>query len=165
MVLRLAAPSGLTVAQSRASVVRLMVPTDANFTGNVFGGAILSEIDRVAYVTATRHAHRQCVTASLDRVDFLAPVNVGELVEFDAMLTFVGHSSMEVWVRVGAEALAGGPQRPVVEALLTMVAVDEYHRPVPVPPLVLENDAERRRFEEGRARMEARRRTRHAERG
>jgi acyl-CoA hydrolase len=137
-----------------------MVPTDANFIGNVFGGAILSEIDRVAYVTATRHAHFQCVTASIDRVDFIAPVHVGELVEFDAMLTFVGRSSMEVWVRVNAEALAGGAPRSVVEALLTMVAVDEKNRPVAVPPLLLETDEERRRFEAGRARMEARRRTR-----
>jgi acyl-CoA hydrolase len=160
VVLRVATSRGLTVSQSRASVVRLMVPTDANFIGNVFGGAILSEIDRVAYVTATRHAHFQCVTASIDRVDFIAPVHVGELVEFDAMLTFVGRSSMEVWVRVNAEALAGGAPRSVVEALLTMVAVDEKNRPVAVPPLLLETDEERRRFEAGRARMEARRRTR-----
>ena len=165
MVLRVAAPTGLTVSQSRASVVRLMVPTDANFTGAVFGGAILAEIDRVAYVSATRHAHLQCVTASFDRADFLEPVHVGELVEFDAMLTFVGRSSMEVWVRVRAEALVGGPRRPVVEAFVTMVAVDRDNRPVPVPPLLLETDEERRRFEEGRARMEARRRSRRAGQG
>lgn len=153
---------GVPVAQSLASVVRLMVPTDANFMGNVFGGAILAEIDRVAYVTATRHARTQCVTASFDRADFLAPVHVGEVVEFDAMLTFVGRCSMEVWVRVSAEALAGGPRRQVVEALITMVAISQDNRPVPVPPLILESEEERRRFEEGRARMEARRRTRRA---
>lgn len=156
---------GVTVAQSRATVVRLMVPTDANFMGNVFGGAILSEIDRVAYVTATRHARAQCVTASFDRADFIAPVHVGEVVEFDATLTFVGRSSMEVWVRVSAEALAGGLPRPVVEALITMVAINPDNRPTPVPPLILKTDEERRRFEEGRARMEARRRTRRAGRG
>lgn len=142
-----------------------MVPTDANFMGNVFGGVILGEIDRVAYVTATRHAHAQSVTASFDRADFIAPVHVGEVVEFDAMLTFVGHTSMEVWVRVNAEALAGGPPRPVVEALVTMVAINQENRPTPVPPLILRNDEERRRFEEGRARMEARRRTRRMRRG
>jgi acyl-CoA hydrolase len=156
---------GVTVARSRATVVRLMVPQDANFTGNVFGGAILAEIDRVAYVTATRHARAQCVTASLDRVDFIAPVHVGEVVEFDATLTFVGHSSMEVWVRVNSEALAGGPRRRVVEALLTMVAVDRENRPTPVPPLRPEGEEERRRFEEGRARMEVRRQTRRAVQG
>ena len=157
------APAPCTVSASRVSVVRLMLPTDANFTGNVFGGAVLSEIDRVAYVAATRHAKGTCVTASLDRVDFIAPVHVGELVDFDAELTYAGRSSMEVWVRVRAEALGGGTPRLVVEALVTMVALDRDGRPAPVPPLQLENEDERRRFEEGRKRMEARRRTRHHE--
>jgi acyl-CoA hydrolase len=137
-----------------------MVPTDANFSGNIFGGAILGEIDRVAYVAAVRHAGAQCVTASFDRADFIAPVHVGELVDFDAGLTFAGRTSMEVWVRVQAEPLSGGPRRLVVEAFVTMVAVDADMRPTPIPPLLLTNDAERRRFEEGRVRMEERRRTR-----
>jgi acyl-CoA hydrolase len=153
-------PAPRTVEQSRASVVRLTIPTDANFTGNVFGGELLNEVDRVAYITATRHAQGNCVTASFDRVDFLAPVHVGEVVEFDAMLTFVGRSSMEVWVRIRAEPLVGGPRQPVAEAYVTMVAVDSAGRPVPVPALSLTNDEERRRFEEGRRRMETRRRAR-----
>jgi len=152
--------SGATVGQSRASVTRLMVPTDANFMGNVFGGSVLAEVDRVAYITAMRHSKAQCVTASFDRADFIAPVHVGDVVDFDAELTFVGRTSMEVWVRVRAEAGSGGPSRPVLEALVTMVAVDADGRPVEVPPLLLESGEERRRFEEGRARMEARRRSR-----
>jgi len=152
-----------TVSASRASTVRLMLPTDANFMGNVFGGAVLAEIDRVAYVTASRHAKTMCVTASLDRVDFIAPVHVGELVDFDAELTYVGRTSMEVWVRVRSEALRGGAPRLVVEALLTMVALDRDGRPTEVPPLLLHTDDERRRFDEGHHRMEARRRTRHRE--
>ncbi len=156
----MADPLGCTVAKSRATVVRLMLPTDANFTGNVFGGAILEEVDRVAYITASRHAGTQCVTASFDRVDFLAPVHVGEVVDFEAQLTFVGRSSMEVWVRVRAEAVVGGTSTPVAEAYVTMVAVDAELRPTSVPSLILESADERRRFEEGRARMEARRRTR-----
>jgi acyl-CoA hydrolase len=153
------APPG-TVRASRASVVRLMVPTDANFTGNVFGGSILEEIDRVAYITASRHAKLTCVTATFDRVDFLAPVQVGEVLDFEAMLSYVGRSSMEVAVRVRAEAVHGGHVRQVAQAFVTMVAVDASGRPAPVPPLVLENDEERRRFDEGRARTEERRRTR-----
>jgi acyl-CoA hydrolase len=149
-----------TVSQSRASVVRLTVPTDANFMGNVFGGQILSEIDRVAYITATRHAKASCVTASVDRVDFIQPVHVGEVVDFDAELTYVGRTSMEVRVRVRAEALAGGDPRLVGEAFVTLVAVDSNGHPVPVPPLALESEEERRRFEEGRRRMEERKRTR-----
>jgi acyl-CoA hydrolase len=149
------------VGSSRASTVRLMVPTDANFMGNVFGGHILAEIDRVAYIAACRHAKTSCVTASFDRVDFLQPVHVGEVVDFDAEITYVGTSSMEVWVRVRAESSHGGSARTVGEAFVTMVAVDDSGRPVPVSPLVLETVEERLRFEEGRRRMEERRRTRH----
>jgi acyl-CoA hydrolase len=143
--------------QSRSSVVRLMVPTDANFMGNVFGGALLAEIDRVAYITATRHAKANCVTASFDRVDFIAPVHVGEVVEFEARLTYVGTCSMEVWVRTTAEALEGGRPSLVAEAFVTMVAVDAVGKPAPVPPLALSTPEERARFEEGRARMQTRR--------
>ncbi|MCI4373629.1 MAG: acyl-CoA thioesterase, partial [Thermoplasmata archaeon] len=157
---RLTESARATVRASRASVVRLMVPTDANFTGNVFGGAILAEIDRVAYITATRHAKATCVTASFDRVDFVAPVHVGEVVDFDAALTYVGRSSMEVWIQVRAEALQGGGSSLVAVAFVTMVAVDPSGQPLAVPPLVLETEEERTRFEEGRRRMEERRRLR-----
>jgi acyl-CoA hydrolase len=149
------------VSQSRAAVVRLMVPTDANFGGSVFGGQILSEIDRVAYVAACRHARSQCVTASFDRVDFLEPVRVGEVANFAAELTYVGRSSMEVWVRVTAEGLSGTARRAVGEAFVTMVAVGADGHPIPVPPLALETEDERRRWAEGKARTEARRRSRH----
>lgn len=137
-----------------------MMPTDANFVGNVFGGHILDEIDRVAYIAATRHARTNCVTASFDRVDFLAPVHVGDVVDFDALLTYVGTSSMEVWVRVRAESAHGEELRTVGEAFVTMVAVDASGRPALVPRLVLESAEERDRFEQGRQRMEERRRTR-----
>lgn len=149
-----------TVAASRASVVRLTVPTDANFMGNVFGGVILAEIDRVAYVTATRHSGLNCVTASFDRVDFLAPVRLGQVVTFDSRITYVGHSSMEILVEVHAEDLAGGPTRQVGTAFVTMVAVGPDGRPTPVRPLELSTDDERRLFREGEARMTARRATR-----
>jgi acyl-CoA hydrolase len=139
-----------------------MVPTDANFMGNVFGGQILSEVYRVAYVSARRHSGQNCVTASFDRVDFIAPVHVGDVVEFDAEVTFVGRTSMEVWVEVRAEDLSGGPHQLVGNAFVTMVAVDRDGRPVPVPPLKLTTPEETERFEAGRQRMESRRRTRSA---
>jgi len=150
---------------SRASVVRLMVPTDANFHGNVFGGAILSEVDRTAFIAASRHAKTNCVTASFDRVDFIQPVHVGDVVDFDGQITYVGHSSMEVWVQVRSEALAGGGPRLVGEAYVTMVAVDSTGRPAVVPPLALASEEDRRRFEEGRLRMEQRRHARRASQG
>jgi acyl-CoA hydrolase len=151
-----------TVAESRSTVVRLMVPTDANFTGNVFGGQILSELDRVAYVVAGRHCHQNCVTASIDRMDFLEPVHVGDVVEWLAELTYVGRTSMEVWIRVNAEPLQGGPRRAVGEAFVTMVALDSEGRPAPVPQLQLASEDERRRFTEGQHRAEMRRRSRTA---
>lgn len=153
-------PSPRTVEHSRATVVRLTVPSDANFTGNVFGGELLAEVDRVAYITARRHAEAECVTASFDRVDFIAPVHVGEVVDLDARLTYVGRSSMEVWVQVRAEALEGGAPRLVSEAYVTMVAVGSDGRPVPVPSLALTSEEERRRFGEGKRRTEERRRAR-----
>jgi acyl-CoA hydrolase len=154
-------PEGRTVADSRASVVRLTVPTDANFMGNVFGGVILAEIDRVAYVTATRHSGLSCVTASFDRVDFLAPVRLGQVVTFDSRLTYVGRSSMEVWVGVHSEDLTGPERLRVGDAFVTMVAVGPDGRPTPVRPLILSTDEERRLHEEGHARMLARQRLRH----
>ncbi|MHB8352688.1 MAG: acyl-CoA thioesterase [Thermoplasmata archaeon] len=147
-------------SESRSSVVRLMVPTDANFVGNVFGGAILANFDRVAYITATRHSKSNCVTASFDRVDFLCPVHVGQVVEYDGRITFVGRSSMEVSIESRAEALEGGEAFPVARAWVTMVAVGPSGHPTPVPALELTTDEERAEFERGRARAEARRRAR-----
>ncbi|HEV2450183.1 MAG TPA: acyl-CoA thioesterase [Thermoplasmata archaeon] len=149
-----------TVAQSRSSVARLTLPTDANFMGNVFGGVLLAEIDRVAYIAATRHCGLNVVTASFDRVDFERPVHVGQVLEFDATLTYVGRTSMEVAIEVRAEALSGGSKYRVVRAWVTMVAVDGDGRPAPVPPLALATAAEKAEFAAGRKRMEERRRAR-----
>jgi acyl-CoA hydrolase len=158
----MAHPAGRSVADSRASVVRLTVPTDANFMGNVFGGVILAEIDRAAYITATRHSGLNCVTASFDSVDFLAPVKLGQVVTFDSRITYVGHASMEVWVQVHAEDLTGPPRRFVGSAFVTMVAVGPDGRPTPVRPLDLGTEEERRLFLDGEARMLARRKLREA---
>jgi acyl-CoA hydrolase len=149
-----------SVAESQAVIVRLMEPTDANMMGNVFGGVILADVDRAAYISATRHARSDCVTASVDRLDFLEPVRIGEVVEYRSMLTCVGRSSMEVWVEAEAEGIRGGAKRHVVHAYLTMVAVGPEGRPVPVAPLAVTTEEERRRFEAGQRRMEMRQRTR-----
>jgi acyl-CoA hydrolase len=145
------------VAESRSAVARLTLPTDVNFMGNVFGGVILEDIDRVAYITATRHSGLNAVTASFDRVDFEKPVHVGQVLDFDAHLTFVGRSSMEIAIEVHAEALMGGPKYRVASAWVTMVAVDTAGRPVAVRPLALVTDEEKQEFEAGRKRMEQRR--------
>jgi acyl-CoA hydrolase len=153
-------PTARTVADSRSTVTRLTMPSDANFMGNVFGGAILSEVDRVAYITATRHSGLNCVTASFDRVDFIAPVRLGQLITLDSRVTFVGHTSMEIWVQVHAEDLPGSHLTLVGNALVTMVALGSDGLPTPVRPLELTTPEERQLFEEGRDRMEARKRSR-----
>lgn len=145
-----------TVGASRASVVRLMMPSDANFSGTVFGGVILAEVDRVAYIASSRHAGVACVTASIDRVDFLAPVHIGDVVDFAAELTYVGRTSMEVLVEITARPAFAGARRPVGKAYVTLVGVDGAGRPVPVPPLRLKTPEEKVRFEEARARALAR---------
>jgi acyl-CoA hydrolase len=150
-------PAEGSVAESRSSVVRLMMPSDANYAGNVFGGVILAEVDRVAYVAASRHARTACVTASIDRVDFLAPVRINDVVEFTAEISFVHHTSMEVIVRILARGLPDAAARRVGDAYVTIVAVDADGRPTPVPPLALATDEEKVRFEEGRRRFEQRR--------
>lgn len=145
---------------SRTRTVRLMLPTEGNNLGSVFGGIILAEMDRVAYITASRHALGPCLTASFDRVDFIAPVHVGDVVQFDAQVTFVRRTSMEIWIQVSAERLDGGPPRAVGSAFITMVAIDPRGRPTPVPELLLTTEEERERAKKGRQRMDERRRTR-----
>ncbi len=122
-----------------------MMPHMANNLGNVFGGVIVSLIDQVASVAATRHARQPCVTVSMDRVDFLEPIYLGELVIADACVNFVGRSSMEVGVRIEAENLHTGKRRHTNSCYVTFVATDENGRPSPVRGLVLETEAERRR--------------------
>jgi len=131
--------------ESEATMTELMMPHMANNHGNVFGGVILSLVDSVAAVAAIRHARQSCVTVSFDRVDFLEPIHLGELVVANARVNFVGRTSMEVGVRVEAEDLVTGERRHTNSCFVTYVAVDEHSRPVPVPPLRLETDEERRR--------------------
>lgn len=144
-------------SESRSTVSELMMPGDVNNLGHVFGGVLLSMVDRAAAVAAMRHAGRPCVTVSIDRVEFKEPIYAGELVTCDARVNFVGTTSMEVGVRVIAENLLSGSRRHTNTCFLTFVAIDEDGRPVPVRKLDLETDEDRRRFDEGRRRREARR--------
>lgn len=145
-----------TPAQSDSVVSELMMPGDVNNLGHVFGGVILSMVDRAAGVAALRHAGRPCVTVAIDRVDFQEPIYAGELVTCVARVNFVGTTSMEVGVRVMAENLLTGEKRKTNTCFLTFVAIDENHRPVPVRPLELETAEDRRRYREGERRRQAR---------
>ena len=140
------------VQDSHSVMSELMMPHMANNHGNVFGGVILSLVDRVGAVAATRHARQPCVTVSMDRVEFLEPIHLGELVTAKASVNFVGRTSMEVGVRVEAENMITGQRRHTNSCHVTYVAIDDNGRPVPVPKVTPETDAEMRRYERAEAR-------------
>jgi uncharacterized protein (TIGR00369 family) len=144
------------MSQAEGLVSELMMPHHVNNFGNVFGGVILSMVDRAALVAAMRHAGRNCLTVSIDRVDFREPIFAGELVTCQARVTYAGRTSMEVSVRVTASDLLTGKQRHTNTCFLTFVAIDEHNRPVAVPAMALETEDERRRFDAGKRRREVR---------
>jgi acyl-CoA hydrolase len=133
-----------------------MMPHQVNNHGNVFGGVVLSMVDRAAGVAAMRHSGCPCVTVSIDRVEFREPIFTGELVTCKARVNYVGTTSMEIGVRVEAENLLTGEKRHTNTCLLTFVAIDRNHCPVPVPPLKLETDVDHQRYREGLRRREVR---------
>jgi uncharacterized protein (TIGR00369 family) len=141
---------------SEAVMSELMMPQHANAMGNVFGGVILSLIDRAAAVAAIRHARRQCVTVSVDKVNFREPIRVSELVTAMARVNFTGRTSMEVGVKVMAENVLTGERRHTNSCYLTFVALDERGEPTEVPPVVPETEDEQRRYERAAKRRTSR---------
>ena len=132
---------------SETVMSELMMPQHANLLGNVFGGIILSLVDRVAAVSAIRHASRPCVTVSVDKVDFREPIHVGELITAFARVNFAGRTSMEVGVKIIAEDVLTGQKRHTNSCYVTYVALDENGRPTEVPPIVPETPDEKRRYD------------------
>ena len=145
-----------TVSQSKVEIAQLMFPVDANPSGNVYGGTIMKLIDTAAGIVAQRHCRTNVVTASMDRLDFHQPVFVGELVILRASVNYVGHTSLEIGVRVEAENLTTGEIRHTNSAYLTMVSLDKDRKPAPVPRIVPHTEDEKRRYEEGRIRAQHR---------
>lgn len=139
-----------------AVVSELMMPHQVNNHGHVFGGELLSMVDRAAAVAAMRHSGQPVVTVSIDRVDFVEPIYTGELVTCRARVNFVGRTSIEVGVQVEAEDLLSGVRRQTNTCLLTFVAIDRAGRPSAVPRLDLSDPEDERRFREGRRRREVR---------
>ena len=140
------------------------MPQHANNLGHVFGGVILSMMDRAAAVAAIRHARRTCVTVSVDRVDFREPIHLGDLVIMHASVNYAGRTSMEVGVRVEAENLLDGARRHTNSCYVTFVAVDVNGRPVEVPPVIPETEDEKRRYLAAQERRRRRLEEREAER-
>jgi len=143
-----------TVAESQTTLTELMIPSYANFGGKIHGGIIMSLMDKVAYVCAAKHAGNYCVTASVDDIDFLAPVEVGELVSLMASVNYVGRTSLVVGIRVVSENVKTHEIKHTNTSYITMVAMDDNHTPLQVPGLILHSDVEIRRFFQGYHRKE-----------
>lgn len=144
------------VKASQVEMVELVLPNDTNQLGNLLGGRLMHWVDIVAAIAAAKHSHRVSVTASVDEMNFLGPVKLGQLVRLSASVNRAFNTSMEVGVKVEVEDLRTGDKRHVNTAYLTFVAIDEFGRGVPVPGIVPENEDEKRRFEAAQARRELR---------
>jgi uncharacterized protein (TIGR00369 family) len=145
-----------TVSDSKVTLTQMMEVTDANVTGNVHGGVIMRLVDTAAALAAIRHSGGVALTVGIDEMTFLEPVHIGEVVVLNASVNDVGRTSMECGVRVVAQDPLTGTVRHVNSAYLVFVAVDEEGKPRPVPPLVAESEAERRRQREAKLRRERR---------
>jgi acyl-CoA hydrolase len=143
-----------TPSESRSELIRWMGIQDANNAGNVHGGHIMKLCDEAAGIAAIRHSGTRVVTAGMDRMTFLRPVFVGNLVTFRASVNAAWHTSMEVGVRVEAEDVRSRQVTHTSTAYLTMVALDDDGRPTEVAPLTPETDAEMRRAREAQLRRD-----------
>lgn len=143
----------MTPAETRCVMTQIVMPMHTNgVAGVMFGGIMMQWIDVCAGIAAMRHAHGAVLTASIDRLDFLSPVRVGEIVVLQAMVNFAARTSMEVGCRVETEDMRTQSRRYVTKAYLTFVAVDEAGRPRALPPLTLDTDDDVRRHAQAAAR-------------
>ena len=136
------------VSESAVATSQVMMPQDANPSGNVHGGVIMKLIDTAAGVVARRHTRCNAVTASIDRLDFHHPAYVGDLLTLRASINLVGKTSIEIGVRAETEDLLTGQIRHTASAYLTFVALSSNGRPIEVPGLILETEEEKRRNRE-----------------
>jgi uncharacterized protein (TIGR00369 family) len=134
------------VRQSQTTITELMIPSYANFGGKIHGGILLSMMDKVAYACASKHAGTYCVTVSVDKVEFLQPVEVGELVSLKASVNYVGRTSLIVGIRVESENVKTGMIKHTNSCFFTMVAKDDNNKPREVPALILEDNEDIKRF-------------------
>jgi acyl-CoA hydrolase len=148
------------VSQSVVTMTELVLPSHTNSLKSIFGGVIMSWIDIAAAICAQRHSQRPVVTASIDALNFIAPVYVGWVMNLKASVNFVARTSMEIGVRADAENPIEGKKFHVASAYLTFVALDQYGKPMPAPQVIAESADEKRRFQDAMKRREARLRLR-----
>lgn len=137
---------GRPVSASRTQMTELVLPQDSNLLGNILGGRVMHLIDVAGAIAAQRHCQRQVITASVDHLDFLNPVRVGDLIILEAQANRAFHTSVEIGVEVYSEDSVAGVRKHTTQAFLTFVAVDDAGKPVPVPPLLVKTSEERRRY-------------------
>lgn len=133
-------------SESHITITELMLPSHSNFSGKIHGGYILSLMDQIAFACAAKYSGFYAVTASVDKVDFLQPIEVGELVTLKAAVNFVGRSSMVVGIRVEAENIKTGEKKHCNSSFFTMVAKNDEGKTVAVPGLILNSEHDIRRF-------------------
>ena len=153
------APHDLTprpVKDSQSEMVEIVLPNDANPLGNLLGGRLMHLIDMAGALAAHRHSRSYVVTASMDHLDFLAPVHVGDLLILRSSVNRAFRTSVEVGVKCWVENYIAGTKRAVSSAYLTFVAVDRDGKHLPVPPVVPETDEQERRYEDAGRRREHR---------
>jgi acyl-CoA hydrolase len=140
-----------SIYESETVLTELMIPSYANFGGKVHGGILLSLMDKVAYVTAAKHCSGYVVTVSVEGVEFLNPIEVGDLVSLKARVNYVGKTSMIIGIRVEALNPKTGIVRHTNSCYFTMVAKDEQGNLTEVPGLLITDEESLRRFAEGKA--------------
>ena len=145
------------VRDSQSDMAEIVLPNDANPLGALLGGRLMHWIDLAGAMAAHRHSRNHVVTASVDHIDFLVPVRVGDLVIFRSSVNRVFHTSMEVGVKVFVENYIKVTSQHVASAHLTFVAVDAAGKRIPVPPVIPETEEERRRYDDAGRRREIRR--------
>jgi len=146
-----------SIEASRISISELMLPSHSNFSGKIHGGYILSLMDQIAFACASKHSETYCVTASVDTVDFLNPIEVGELVTLKASVNYVGRTSMVVGIRVESEHIQNGTMKHCNSSYFTMVAKDDKGEKTRVPGIVLDSTLEVKRFLKALKRIEMKR--------
>lgn len=143
-------PESSRLMDSYTEMTELLLPNDTNNLGRALGGAVLHWMDICAAIASMRFSGRQCVTASMDHVDFIAPIEMGEVAVVEAYVFDVGRSSVDVKVDVHAEDPREGTERKTTTSFFTFVALDEDGDPTEVPRLVCESDAEEQLRESAR---------------
>jgi uncharacterized protein (TIGR00369 family) len=138
--------SARPVRHSQTTITELMVPSYANFGGKIHGGILLSLMDKVAYACSTKHAGTYCVTVSVENVEFLQPVEVGELVSMHASVNYVGRTSLVVGIRVESLNVRTNVVKHTNSSFFTMVAKGDDEKPAVVPKLILESREDVKRF-------------------